>query len=84
MKKRLERCAGCGGKLVSKVIKYDQHWGDQIVVFEDVPAKVCASCNEVWLSSKVVQAMDKILVKQRKPSKKMMVPVWSLSNLKAA
>lgn len=84
MRKKAEQCAVCGGKLVSRKVRHDQHWGDKIVVFEDVPARVCLSCGETWLSSKVVRTIDKLLTKQNKPRKRMLVPVWSLSNLKAA
>ncbi len=78
------KCACCGGRLIEKLVRHDQHWGEQIVVFEDVPARVCLSCGETWLSAKVVQKMDKILSQQRKPTKKMTVPVWSFSAVRAA
>lgn len=53
-------------------------------MFEAVPARVCVSCGEVWFHSKVIKAMEKILKRQRKPKKKIMIPVWSLAGLKAA
>jgi YgiT-type zinc finger domain-containing protein len=84
MKKKARLCAVCGGLLTRKAIRYDQHWGDQIVIFDDVPASVCATCGEIWLGSKTVQAMEKILLQQKKPTKKIAIPVWSLSGLKAA
>ena len=84
MRKKSDKCAVCGGRLANKTIKYDQHWGDQIVVFEDVPARICISCGESWLSARVVKAMDKILTQQKKPKKRIAVPVWSLSMMKAA
>lgn len=84
MKKKTAQCAVCGGRLVERSVKYDQHWGEQIVVFEDVPARVCLSCGETWLSAKVINMMEKILTKQRKPQRKITVPVWSLAVMKAA
>ncbi len=84
MKRRSSKCAVCGGKLTRKIIKYDQHWGDKIVIFEDVPARTCLACGEIWLGSKVVEAMDMILKQQKKPKRIMSIPVWSLSSLKAA
>lgn len=84
MMKKNNICASCGGKLIQKKIKYDQHWGDDIVIFEDVPARVCLACGEIWLNSKVIRAMERILKQGKKPNKKMSVPVWSLSGLRAA
>ena len=84
MKKKNGKCAVCGGLLVNRVIKYDQHWGEQIVVFEDVPARVCLACGETWLSGKVIQAMERILAGQRKPKRRIAIPVWSLAVMKAA
>jgi len=82
--KKPTKCAVCDGQLVDEVIKYDQHWGDDIVVFEDVPARVCHACGEIWLSSQVVQAMDKVLKSQKKPTKEITIPVWSLADVHAA
>ncbi len=78
-------CADCGGKLERKIITLDQHWGTQIVVFEDVPARVCKDCQAIWLSSEVLESMDKVLTQKVAPARKIEVPVWSLSHqLKAA
>jgi len=71
-------CASCGGTLVAKEIRYDQHWGDDIVVFENVKAQVCPHCDEIWLDAKVVKKIDRILTQQEKPTYKMSVPVWNL------
>lgn len=82
--KKNHLCAVCGGRLILKKVRYDQHWGEEIVVFDDVPARVCLSCGEIWLGSHVVGAMDRILKQQKKPTKKITVPVWSLAELTAA
>ncbi|MBI2340147.1 MAG: type II toxin-antitoxin system MqsA family antitoxin [Deltaproteobacteria bacterium] len=82
--KKSDRCASCGGLLMSKKINFDQHWGSDIVVFEAVPARVCVLCGEVWLSSPVLKKMDRILLERRKPCRRLSVPVWSLERLKAA
>jgi YgiT-type zinc finger domain-containing protein len=71
-------CANCGGELKEKTVTLDQHWGAQIVVFEDVPARVCKDCQAIWLSSKVLELMDRILTQKLAPAKKIEVPVWSL------
>ncbi|MBI5789231.1 MAG: YgiT-type zinc finger protein [Candidatus Schekmanbacteria bacterium] len=73
-------CANCGGRLIKKAVTLDQHWGEQIVVFEDVPAKVCKDCQAIWRSCEVLESMDRILTQNVKPEKKLAVPVWSLTN----
>ena len=78
------KCAVCGGRLLSKLVKHDQHWGEQLVVFEDVPANVCLSCGEVWLDAKIVRAMNNLLVIHAKPTRTIDVPVWNLAKAKAA
>jgi len=77
-------CASCGGRSISKRISFEQRWGEQLVVFEDVPAHECPQCGSVWIASKALRSMDKALQNGEKPTHKMTVPVWSLSRLKAA
>lgn len=73
------KCANCGGDLLTKVIMYDQHWGDEVVFFEDVPAQVCVDCDYVWIEGPVLEKMDQILTEHPKPKRMKEVPVWSLS-----
>ncbi len=81
-KKKL--CANCGGLLVNKRVTHEQMWGERLVVFEDVPARECPQCGEVWLSGKVMESMDKVLEKGERPVHRLSVPVWSFARLKAA
>ena len=70
-------CAKCGGKLIDKVMTIDQHWGDELIIFEDVPAEVCIDCGEVWLSAETSEKMERV-IKEKKPAKTKEIPVWSL------
>lgn len=81
--KKTRRCANCGGTLLHKRVQVDQHWGEDIVVFENVPADVCATCDQVWLGSRVLKEIQKVLGKNKKPSRKISVPVWSLHQVTA-
>ena len=76
--KKKHRCANCGGTLVNEMIRYDKHWGDEIVIFEDVPAEVCTQCDEVWLDGKTVEKMDRLLFRKTRPTRMLSVPTWSL------
>lgn len=78
-KKRGNRCANCGGLLMQKEVRFDQHWGERIVVFENVPARVCMECGESWFDAKTLKKMDVILAKNPKPLKRLSVPVWSFA-----
>lgn len=71
-------CAVCGGTLVDELIRYDKRFGDEVAVFEDVPARVCHQCGESWLDSAIVEKMEEIFHKKKKPTHKLLVPVWSL------
>ena len=77
MKKEL--CATCGGTLVKDTISYDKKIGRKRVLFEDVPAKVRSSCDEVWIDGKVAEKMERLFHKGKKPVRWISIPVWSLS-----
>ena len=72
-------CARCGGSLEQKTITHQQPWGAELYEFENVPALVCRQCNEVWLDSKVTQAIDAIIQQHPQPTRYHQVPVFSLS-----
>lgn len=78
--KNNEVCANCGGKLMKKTITYDQHWGEDIFLFEGVPAKVCIDCDAVWLDASAVEKIDRILELRPKPKRTREIPVWSLAS----
>lgn len=71
-------CAVCGGTLINESIRYDKRFGDEVAVFEDVPAKVCHQCGETWLDAATVEKMENIFHKKLKPTHNLSVPVWSL------
>lgn len=74
-----EKCANCGSLLVPQRINYDKKIGDKRVLFEDVPALVCSSCDEVWIEGKVVEKMERLLQKGTKPTRWVKIPIWSLA-----
>ncbi len=71
-------CYFCKGKVRSKRIRHVHHWGDEIVIFENVPAEVCEQCGEVYFAPDVLEMMDKATLKKQKPDKTLAVPVFSL------
>ena len=74
-----ENCANCDGTLVRRKIEYDKKIGEKRVLFEDVPALVCSSCDEVWFDGKVAEKMERLFQKGIKPTRWVKVPIWSFS-----
>ena len=74
----MKTCYFCKGKVVGKRIRHVHYWGNDIVVFENVPAEVCQQCGEVYFAPDVLAMMDKATLKKQKPDKTLKVPVFSL------
>lgn len=75
-----EKCASCGGLVIPKKVEYEKKMGSHRLLFEQVPAKVCTSCDEVWIEGKIAEKMEKLFQKGIKPTRRITVPVWSFSN----
>lgn len=73
------RCAECGGTLRTRSITHTQAWGGKLSRVENVPARVCVQCGEVWLAGEVSQKIDRILRSPPKAKKYLQVPVFSFS-----
>lgn len=76
-------CALCGGTLERKSITYQHPWRGELYEFENVPALVCRQCGEIWLDSKVSQAIDAVIRERPQPKRYHQVPVFSLPELGA-
>ncbi len=76
--KAMKTCYFCQGEVINKRIRHVHHWGDEIVIFENVPAEVCTQCGEVYFSPEVLEMMDKVTLERTPPDKSIAVPVFSL------
>ena len=76
--KTMKTCYFCKGKIVKKRIRHVHHWGEEILIFENVPADVCTQCGEVFFSPEVMEMMDEVSQKRTAPEKSIAVPVFSL------
>lgn len=74
----MKTCYFCKGRVIEERIRHVHHWGDSIVVFENVPADVCQQCGEVYFAPEVLDMMDKATLDKMKPDKTLSVPVFSL------
>lgn len=60
MKHEYADCSFCGGKVTEKKVKVDYRTGDELIVFENVPAGVCGQCGERYYTAKVAKALKKM------------------------
>lgn len=60
VKKMIDKCYFCKGKVVQQHIDIDYRWGDTLVVIKNVPAGVCQQCGEKYLSSEVYKELERL------------------------
>jgi len=56
-----QRCAVCGGELQATTITHEEKRDSQMYLFQNVPAKVCTTCGELWIAEEVLQEIDKLI-----------------------
>lgn len=66
LEKADSRCPLCGGTLASrKKATIPFVLGDTVVVVKDVPAEVCASCHEPYMTGQVTDQLTDLLSRLR-------------------
>ena len=71
-------CAVCGGELQATTITHEEKRDSQIYLFQNVPAKVCAACGEMWIDEDVMQQIDQ-LIETGVPVRKVETPVYDFA-----
>ncbi len=66
-------CAVCGGELEATTITHEVKRGTHIYLFQNVPAKVCTACGEIWIDEEVLQL----------PVRKVETPVYDFTRAAA-
>jgi YgiT-type zinc finger domain-containing protein len=80
----MEKCFFCNqGVLVDKKVTVDFRWGKNLVIIEDVPAKVCNECGERYYSANVSRMMEEIAMR-RKVDRYVEVPLFRLPSAATA
>lgn len=66
---KITTCGLCGGTVQDTVIPWVKRFRESVgtVVFKDVPAQECQKCGERFLSSEVLEGMERVL-RQKKPT----------------
>lgn len=73
-----ETCYFCSrGILEEKHVTVDFRWGEQLVIIENVPSRVCNECGESYYAAKVVRQMEQI-AKERRKEREIRVPVAAI------
>ena len=70
-----EKCQSCGGNLKEKKTNVDLRVNDELIIFEDVPAKVCDQCGEKYFSAKLYAELEGTVKKKKRVMKEINVPV---------
>jgi len=75
-----ERCAICSGELRHTTITHEERRGENIYLFRNVPAQVCAACEEVWIEEATLQEIER-LIQQGRPTSKVETPIYDFAIL---
>ena len=71
-------CAVCGGELRETTITHEERRGEHLYLFQNVPAKVCVACGELWIDEEVLQALDR-LITEGVPMRTVETPVFDFA-----
>lgn len=73
-----ETCWFCKGVLELRRIRHVREWGEDLFIFENVPAEVCTQCGERFFGPEALKKMDAIVTGPQTSARRQPVPVYSL------
>ena len=76
-------CVLCGGKLAATTITHEVKRGTHIYLFQNVPAKICTECRDIWIDDEVLEQIDR-LIESGVPVRKVETPVYDFSRVVAS
>jgi len=79
--KSVEKCPLCGGIIEHRLIKCTHEFDGQIIIIENVPARVCNKCGEKLLSPETTKKIHNIFCYQKAPRKQIEVFIFDLASL---
>lgn len=53
-------CYFCRGQVVEQLTSMDFWWGDELKIFEHVPAGICRQCGEKYVEAGVYKEMERL------------------------
>lgn len=73
------KCLLCGVPMKEDLVICTIQLGDQLIVVEHVPARVCVQCGEWLYSPETVERLQKTVWEQRSPSRTLETPVFDFA-----
>ena len=70
-----DKCFFCKGKVAQEKVNVDFRWGKDLIVIEDVPAKVCRQCGEKYFDAEAYKEMERLAKGRMKPLKRLTIDV---------
>jgi YgiT-type zinc finger domain-containing protein len=77
-----QHCVLCGGTLEATTITHEVKRGTHIYLFQNVPAKICSECRDIWIDDEVLEQIDR-LIESGVPVRKVETPVYDFSRVVA-
>jgi YgiT-type zinc finger domain-containing protein len=71
-------CRACRGPMTEKKITVDLRVNDNLLIVEEVPAKVCEHCGERVFTPAVTKKLQDLAKRRKKPPRTQRVPVFNL------
>ncbi len=71
-------CAICGGELRETTITHEERRGENLYLFQNVPAKACTAWGEIWIDEEALRTIDQ-LIQTGVPVTKIETPVFDFT-----
>ena len=65
---------GCSGEYEARTIVHTVRHGEDVFVFEHVPAEVCSVCGDTLLAPQTVEHLESLLKQKKQPQR--MIPLY--------
>jgi len=75
-------CAVCGGELQATTITHEEKRGTHLYLFQNVPAKVCTACGEIWIDEETLKELDQ-LIETGVPVRTVETPIYDFARATA-
>lgn len=76
-------CAVCSGELQATTIAHEEKRGTDLYLFQNVPAKVCTACGEIWIDEETLRELDR-LIAEGVPVRTVATPVYDFARAATA
>lgn len=57
-------CVLCSGALRTTAITYQERRETQRYRYQNIPARVCTRCGEIWMDAVILQTLDRLITER--------------------